>query len=336
MTVPRTLGLDIGGATLKAATTDGRAWSIPFPLWKSPERLAEVLAGLIGAIPYDQLAVTMTGELCDCFETKAHGVNHILDAVVACSPDPGRIVVWQSDGNFVTVNEARDDPWKTAASNWLALAQYAARFAEGSNALLVDIGSTTTDIVPISQGVPVPQGRTDPDRLASGELVYAGALRTPLCALVDEVTVRGRTYRTMAELFATTLDVYLMLGKLPEDTADTTTADGRTATQHHARSRLARMIGSDATRFGSGDAVELSEQVDYALRRRLSTAAKRVIERSLAGNIDLVISSGQGEFIIPEIPATKNVPVLSLGSRFDPAVSKAACAYAVGMLAAGL
>ena len=34
----------------------------------------------------DRLAVTMTGELCDCFRTKAEGVLHILAAVDAAWP----------------------------------------------------------------------------------------------------------------------------------------------------------------------------------------------------------------------------------------------------------
>ncbi len=77
------LGLDIGGANLKAA--DGRGWahSVPFALWRNPQGLIGALAALVETAPAaERLAVTMTGELCDCFRSKAEGVRHILAAVV--------------------------------------------------------------------------------------------------------------------------------------------------------------------------------------------------------------------------------------------------------------
>src|SRR5262245_12683386 len=94
------LGLDIGGANLKAAHVRGSARSIPFALWKSPGGLANALRQLLACFShFDLLAVTMTGELCDCFETKTQGVEAILDAVVVASPGVP-IRVWQTTGRF--------------------------------------------------------------------------------------------------------------------------------------------------------------------------------------------------------------------------------------------
>src|SRR5438552_12194660 len=101
---------------------------------------------------------------------------------------------------------------RAAAANWLALAAYAGRFAPTGTALLVDVGSTTTDLVPLLGGAPVPCGNTDAERLLHRELVYTGVRRTPLCALLGETGA--------AELFATTLDAYLLLEELPEDVTD--------------------------------------------------------------------------------------------------------------------
>ena len=76
------IGLDIGGANLKAATSDGTAASRAFEIWKAPERLAEELQEVLSLLPAaDALAVTMTAELADCFETKAQGVAQVLNAV---------------------------------------------------------------------------------------------------------------------------------------------------------------------------------------------------------------------------------------------------------------
>src|SRR5437763_8553211 len=177
---PTVLGLDIGGANLKAATADRRAASVPFALWKQPDRLPAALGELVARFPdADELAVTMTGELCDCFETKRDGVNAILTAVLNVSRSR-RVRVWTTDGVFVDTEEARRNHLKVASANWHALAMFAGRYAPTHGGLLLDIGTTTTDIVPLLFGTPNPQGTTDQARLAMGELVYTGVRRTPV------------------------------------------------------------------------------------------------------------------------------------------------------------
>jgi len=68
------LGLDIGGANIKAYHTSGAVRNRPFRMWEKPHELTEMLASLLAELPpSDVLAVTMTGELCDCFESKRQG-----------------------------------------------------------------------------------------------------------------------------------------------------------------------------------------------------------------------------------------------------------------------
>src|SRR3954469_17922097 len=120
------LALDIGGAHLKAAHTSGAIRAIPFELWRRPGGVASALADLAaGFPPFDRVAVTMTAELCDCFETKAVGVRAVLESVEIGIP--GRPVsVWGTDGRFHDPGEIRRQPSLAAASNWLALAVAAA------------------------------------------------------------------------------------------------------------------------------------------------------------------------------------------------------------------
>ena len=78
------LGLDIGGANIKAADAVGRAINRPFAIWRHHERLAAEISTILEEFPdTDQIALTMTAELADCFSTKSEGVRFILDAVEA-------------------------------------------------------------------------------------------------------------------------------------------------------------------------------------------------------------------------------------------------------------
>jgi probable H4MPT-linked C1 transfer pathway protein len=318
------LGLDVGGANVKAATADGRAWGEPFALWKHPDGLAAVLAETIARFPdAETLAVTMTGELCDCYETKREGVNRILDAVEAAA-DGRPIQVWSTDSRFVPVAEARTHHLKVASANWHALATYVARFVRPGNGLLIDIGSTTTDLILLANGQPVARGRTDPERLRSGELVYTGVRRTPVFALVSE--------RTAAEFFATIHDVYLVLGMVDQDSADTDTADGRPATVPYANARLARVLGGDTETVSPADVIALARQAFAAQREKIVTAARRLVEGQ---TVKFVICSGGGEFLARAFVAdiASSAEVISLSDRLGPRASVCAPAYACATLA---
>jgi (4-(4-[2-(gamma-L-glutamylamino)ethyl]phenoxymethyl)furan-2-yl)methanamine synthase len=377
------LGLDIGGANLKAAavkwgepptgsplvplTADKRAVSVPFALWKQPDRLPGALAELVAKFPdAEELAVTMTGELCDCFETKRDGVAAIIKAVrFASAARP--IHVWSTDGAFLNSEEAKQNHMKVASANWHALATFAGQYVPEGRAILVDVGSTTTDIIPILDGIPVPEGKTDYDRLFSGELIYMGVRRTPVCALAP--------WLVAAELFATTLDVHLTLGMIPEDPNDRDTSDGRPATRKYARARLARMYCADEDALPE-DSIEmladavLNNQIHFLHEclDRVKSRLKRVdtIEggevRPRGSLVDLLrrglaslvwrgdprriefppsfmetepiayIVSGSGEFLAQRAIGPPHHT--SLNDTLGPEVSACAPAYAVAVLAA--
>lgn len=335
---PTILGLDVGGANLKAATADKRAASVPFALWRHPDRLPAELGKLVERFPdADELAVTMTGELCDCFETKRDGVNAILTAVMNVSRSR-RIRVWTTDGVFVDVETARQNHLKVASANWHALATLAGQYVTNGPAVLVDVGSTTTDLIPIYDGIPIPRGKTDPERMASGELLYTGVRRTPVCAVAER--------QVAAELFATTRDVYLVLGMVGEDANDTDTADSRPATRHHAFARLCRMFCGDRDTITPEQIQELAEDV-FAVQRKqlfdsfsaLGWAFQAELSRvGLGGSKKrkrMVIACGSGEFLARRVLPDHEecFDILSLEDRLGPEVSACAPAYAVAVLA---
>ena len=279
------LGWDVGGANIKMARIDGesrRAAVVEraFPLWREFSRLPAVLAALAEdgvrhvsgtcqtpAWHAPLMAVTMTAELADCFATKREGVGFVVGAFETAFP-AAALWIYGVDGRFRSGDEARQRPHDVAAANWMASASFLARMFP--DALLIDVGSTTTDIIPIVAGRVAVRGRTDPERLQTGELVYTGALRTPICAIVRSVPVHGRACRIAAEHFAIAADVHLWLGQIDERDYTCETPDGRGRSRPEAGARIARMVCADVEMFGPDEITAIAEHLSQAQVREIA------------------------------------------------------------------
>jgi len=328
------LAIDIGGANLKASDGCRYALSIPFELWKEPENLKGQLRQLIAEAPAsERLAVTMTGELADCFPSKAEGVRLILKAVVQAAGDR-ETLIYLTDGQSVSPRMAMAKPELAAASNWHALARFAGRYASDGAALLMDVGSTTCDIIPLLDGRPTALGRNDTERLLAGELVYTGVERTPLCAVANEIPYRGQWCPIAREFFATMRDVYVVLGELPERPGDMDTADGRPATKNASRARLGRMICADPEQLDQADALVMSQSFADAQASDIRAAVRKVVER-MPSLPQTVVLSGHGEFVARRVLSKSGLQtqVISLTEHLGPDMSRAATAYALAALA---
>ena len=305
--------------------------------WRElPQRLQELIAGCSMRI-----AVTMTGEIADCFSSRKQGVESIVDSVVRMASD--RVVFYSTEGTFLDAAEARRNPMRVAAANWHALARLAATFTTRERCLLVDVGSTTTDIIPVVHGTPVSRGLVDQDRLAESELIYTGVARSPLCAIIPSIEFESRIYPLAQELFATTRDAYLVLGHLEADRLDRNTADGQPATAEAARCRLSRMVLAEpdwmtlprAQRFANEIYEAQIEVVGNAIRR--VTNRYDLAERSGEG-VDpwTIVTSGQGEFLAQRASERSAVDheIVSLAKKLSGDLSTCASAFAVATLAA--
>jgi len=267
------IGWDIGGANVKAAWLGMgladcvRVASQPFEIWREKDRLPDVLRSLTARVMQDAsphaMAITMTAELSDIFATKREGVLFVLSGIRNCFPNlPGYVL--SISGEFVSLHEATTRPLEFAATNWLASAQWVSR--QFPNCLLVDVGGTTTDILPILNGRVCVSGRTDTGRLASGELVFTGALRTNLAAIVQSAPVGGRFCRVASEYFAISGDVHLILGHLKPQDYTCPTPDGRPPSMNSARSRLAHLVCADAETLS---AAEIDDLARYVFERQV-------------------------------------------------------------------
>ena len=328
------LALDIGGANIKVADGWEYGRSYPLPLWRERGRLAQQLRLAIADAPsVDRLAVTMTGELADCFASKAEGVRFIVEAVLAAA-DRRPVLVYLVDGRLVEPDEAVRIPLQAAASNWHALARFAGRFAPRGPALLIDAGSTTCDVIPLIEGVPAARGATDTERLLSGELLYSGVERTPICGVTHSLPYRGQRCPVASELFATTRDAYVLLGRLPEDATSTDTADNRPLTKAACQMRLGRMLCADEAEFDEQDAIVAAQAVADAQTDHLARAICVVRDR-LPARPTKIIVSGHGDFLVAAALALaqERASVVRLSRELGPDASRCAPAHALAVLA---
>ncbi len=256
----RYLGWDVGGANIKAALVKVnessfsicRTYERYLPLWKGgkkslPDVLHEIHTLLAGSDSLDGVGITMTAELSDVFNSKLEGVSFVLGCIKEISGTIKPLVV-DFDGGLLSVKESLEDHLKVAGANWAATAKILSGIFK--QCILLDVGSTTTDIIPILKNEIAAEGKTDSKRLATGELVYTGALRSSIPSIVHNIPLNGIPTEVASELFALSGDVHLILGNISEEEYSTETADGRGKSRKECLSRLARVVCEDLDMIG--------------------------------------------------------------------------------------
>lgn len=332
----QSLGLDIGGANTKAILLeDGRVrnhWLKYMPLWKNREALGHFLKDLKRSASPASVGATMTGELCDVFRTKREGVIEIVEAV--CSAFGDDICHFMSlDGALLTSSRSFASPKKLVAANWVASALVVGR--KYPNCLLIDVGSTTTDIIPVSNGKPSTLGRTDFQRLRAGELVYTGVLRTPLPCICSEVHLGNEKIGIAAENFAIIADVYRVLGMLKEEDYTCETPDGRGKDKESCMQRIARAVCSDLEELGSDSVVEAAQVFQHKQVELIAKALKKVVSSHKLPRTTDVIMAGIGRGILTERAARKAglKKTIDLAAVYSEEAALMTPAFGAGLLA---
>src|SRR5258708_1985513 len=222
------IGWDIRGVHLKAARAkNGRivdAVQIAAPWRAGLEPLIKAFGQAKARMgPAGRHLVTMTAELADTFTSRAEGVERIA-TLAARELNGAPIWLYAGRAGFVSLAQAGAHIIDIASANWHASAALVARRC--AQALFIDMGSTTTDIVPVAGGTVVARGYTDADRLTPGDLVYTGLVRGFVMATANRAPFDGGWTTLVNENFANMADVHPILGSLPEAAAQLGTAHG--------------------------------------------------------------------------------------------------------------
>jgi probable H4MPT-linked C1 transfer pathway protein len=290
-------GFDVGGAHLKVTRAEhGRvvaAATIAMPLWQGLDRLD---AAFREADPLyrgaDLNAFTMTGELSDIFPTREAGVAALLREIAGRFP--AESLIYAGPEGFVGIEAAANLTMDVASANWHATAALAGRLA--GDALLVDMGSTTTDIIALEAGSVANEGYSDAERLLTGELVYTGFTRTFLFGVASSAPVRGRLTPLINEYFASIADAHRILGVLDEVDDRHPSADGKEKTVAGSMARVARMVGRGAADLLPGEWRDIAAWFSERQLRTVHDAAFRVAGK-LAADAP-IIGAGTGRWQI--------------------------------------
>jgi (4-(4-[2-(gamma-L-glutamylamino)ethyl]phenoxymethyl)furan-2-yl)methanamine synthase len=328
-------GWDVGGAHVKVCRLadgvvhDVMQWACP--LWQGLTQLERVLDAARQRwpdLPQARHAVTMTGEMVDLFTHREEGVRRIA-AHLAQALTPAVPSFFAGDAGWCDATQV-GALWESIASaNWLATARHAALVRPGPG-VLVDIGSTTTDLVAFRDGRVLTTGRSDADRLATGELVYQGVVRTPLCALAPRVPWRGRTLNVMNEFFATTADVYRLTGELDPAHDQHPSADNAAKDLPASRQRLARMIGLDARDGSAAEWLSLARAWRDCQVQDIGGQLCRVLALHGLGPDTGLVSAGCGDFLVPDLATAAG---LDQGVAYGTQVARRAPRAAPGLAA---
>ena len=340
------LGYDVGGANTKAALVSYQNGEIInsevlveyFPVWKRHENLSDVFLTIkkrmnIGVL--DGLGVTMTAELSDAYQTKREGVNYILNCLrkaFPCIP----IYVLNTEAELESLDLANREPIGVAAANWVATGWLVSQYIE--NCVVVDVGSTTSSIIPIVNGKVKAYGKTDLYKLLCGELVYTGSLRTNVAAIVKSIPIKNGVAYVASELFALSGDVHLVLDNITEKDYLSETADGRGKTVPEALARLARVVCADTEILTRREIIQMAQFIYEEQIRQVTVGLTKVYTytKSLTqGKIPIVVTGLGRKFIARKAAELLKVDkIVDLEALLPEKAVLATPAFGVALMAA--
>lgn len=275
-------GWDIGGANIKAArinynTVEDKIESIKsisrfFPMWDKrgdPLPIIEEINLELGDSSF--YGVTMTAELADRFESKIEGINYIINLFEKNYND--KEIFYYSNNGAPAKKENIIDLEKIAAANWAVSALFVAEFLD--DFILFDIGSTSTDIIPVINKEIAADGFTDIERLHSGELIYLGYLRSSLSYLVKNIPYQGKMIDVINEYFANTADLHLLKGIINKKEYTIPTPDNGEKTKIAAAARIARLISLD---LNISNLKEIELTADYIYQKEIELIYEKLIQ----------------------------------------------------------
>jgi probable H4MPT-linked C1 transfer pathway protein len=288
------LGLDVGGANIKAALVgflNNRIDTIftdlqYFPFWEKsikdfPNVVKKLSSKMLKQFKLNKddvykIAVTITAELSDAFQTKKEGVHTILKALMEIF-DSNKIMIISNQNIFLNVQNALENYLNVAGANWVASSLFIGSYKP--DCILIDAGSTTIDLIPIKDGKPQTIGKDDVSRIMNHELIYTGALRATIPSITHFVPYKGINCRISFEKFALIADVHRILEHITEEEYSCETADNRSKSFNDCYARLSRIICGDIELISKDELISIAEFIYKAQLEIIMDEIQKFMEK---------------------------------------------------------
>jgi probable H4MPT-linked C1 transfer pathway protein len=319
------IGWDIGGAHTKYTISSHRKNTVECrivlcELWKSLSQLENIIKSI--NVKYKEKfriinLISMSAEMCDTFSSRKKGVKVILSLF----NKRGFINHIYSDNNGISNFKSFKNYSSLASTNWMAIPDYLKNMDK--NILAIDIGSTTTDLVLIKNHICINKRHDDYSGLNTKELLYTGALRTPIYSVINSLNLKNKVYNVIPENFSTMSDIYRLLSIIKKKSDYTDTADGRSKSTKDTLRRISRVFGFDYSEDKNNTINMLSRKIMSAHLDQISYTIKNHIKDNFSATKDLkIIGMGVGRILIKMISKKNNWKYMSLDQYINVEYNK--------------
>jgi probable H4MPT-linked C1 transfer pathway protein len=170
---------------------------------------------------------------------------------------------------------------------------------------------------------------TDFERLRERELIYTGALRTNIAAILRRVTLNGAKYRPASELFAITADAHRVLGNISAADYSCDTPDVQPRDLEACYRRIARILLCDVNELGRENTRDIARQVE---RAQVDELAHALAFQARKHDVNIVVGAGLGEFLIAKAASKASFECRLLSQQYGKELSRVFPAFALANL----
>lgn len=300
------IGWDIGGANTKICVFDSNyniidTYSENLKIWENFSNLRSLFTKVYNKYETYEVSnfITITAESCDNFLERNDGILKIIE--LCKNHMLGKNFYFSNDGNYIDYSAALLKPNKLFSTNWMLSLNFLNLSRDID--VLIDIGSTTTDI--IYKNMSVKDNVSDYQRLCNNTLVYVGVVRTPLSMLIDSVNYRNNLSPLINEVYATTGDIFNITKDIDFTNSHYRGADGKSFTRENSLIRLGRNIGFDYNPNDEKYLVEISKKIKREIIKKIFSCLTNRLDIKL--NNSIISSVGEGNFLVKELCEKNNI-----------------------------
>lgn len=356
----RTLGIDIGNAKIKYVALefqDGRpsarwaAYPLPYTSALMPDRSTDFEAGLMTTSAafmaelgwevdsLDRVAI-LTSHFYSypSFRLALHHTAHMAQALWGEAA-----TLLGADGRLYSPEDALAlsgrEVLRFAATKFWGSAFLASRLIR--HGLSVDVGTTSTDTIAISEGQIEPGSQADPDgfnlaRLESQRLMWYGMTATPLDYAARHASADGHAYYLYPRM-GSTASLTRILDLVPAGLASRHAYGGHFPTRDEAYWELAQAFGLDRELLTDEVLTELAANLYRQLIARLAEGIARVVARAGLGDPSglqaAVMGLGKDALAKPALAACGITRIVDLEAALGPELAAASTAYGAALKA---